>query len=119
MLNTVRSKWYELKQVIKFHQNWRGVDFSDMKSLVIFLGNPRSGTTLVRSIISAHPNAIISNELHLVKQLQTGLSWNHAVKKICNNASTNSGSLLISATVPADLLSPIIKICSFFAVSLI
>ena len=83
MLNTVRSKWYELKQVIKFHQNWRGVDFSDMKSLVIFLGNPRSGTTLVRSIISAHPNAIISNELHLVKQLQTGLSWNHAVKKIC------------------------------------
>jgi hypothetical protein len=40
--------------------------FADLKTLVLFIGYPRSAHSLVGSILDAHPNAVVSNELHLL-----------------------------------------------------
>ena len=52
----------------------------DRKKIVVFIGAPRSGTTLVAYLLGLHPNALISNESRLIqnvvlrgKQLKTEL----------------------------------------------
>jgi hypothetical protein len=83
---SVRQRLSGLKQYFNYVSYWSRVDFSQLKTFVIFLGNPRSGTTLVRSIVDAHPNAIIANELHTVRQLKAGASWKKIKKNICINS---------------------------------
>lgn len=39
-------------------------------SLLMFFGHPRSGHSLVGSIIDAHPRAIVANEYNLLKRIQ-------------------------------------------------
>ena len=39
-----------------------------------FVGHGRSGGTLVGALLNAHPNVVISNELHALKRLRHGLS---------------------------------------------
>ena len=43
----------------------------------MFIGYPRSGHTLVRSLLDAHPNAIVANELDVISKWQ---QWNTADK---------------------------------------
>ncbi|MGB0522451.1 MAG: sulfotransferase family protein [Flammeovirgaceae bacterium] len=59
---------------------------SVLEAFVIFLGNPRSGTTLVRSLLDAHQQVIISNEEHLLPLIDRGLSWEEALERIEVNA---------------------------------
>lgn len=40
----------------------------------MFLGYPRSGHTLVSSILDAHPDVIIANELHALRYIEYGFS---------------------------------------------
>jgi hypothetical protein len=83
---SIRQRLSGLKQYFDYVSYWSRVDFSQLKTFVLFLGNPRSGTTLVRSIIDAHPNAIIANELHTVRQMKAGASWKKIRKNICINS---------------------------------
>jgi len=39
-----------------------------------FIGHGRSGGTLVGALLNAHPNVVISNELHALRRLRLGLS---------------------------------------------
>ena len=39
-----------------------GHKFDDLEALCLFVGHPRSGSTLVASIIDAHPDAVIAHE---------------------------------------------------------
>ncbi|KAK3732913.1 hypothetical protein QZH41_012671 [Actinostola sp. cb2023] len=41
-------------------------DYDHVQSFVLFIGYPRSGHTLVSTLIDAHPNAIIANEFDLI-----------------------------------------------------
>lgn len=82
ILNKITSPF---KRRIKFYKNWSKVDFSELSHLVIFLGNPRSGTTLTRTIIDAHPNALIGNEVHILRYLQKGETWNQIIRRLCLN----------------------------------
>lgn len=61
-------------------------DLSQLRCLVIFVGNPRSGTTLVRSLLDAHPHIVISNEVNLLRHLQNGESWHCVAGRMLANA---------------------------------
>ncbi|EDO31662.1 predicted protein [Nematostella vectensis] len=47
--------------------------YDQVETFLIFIGYPRSGHTLVGSLIDAHPNAIIANELDIIG---SWLEWN-------------------------------------------
>ncbi len=47
-------------------------DFEDLEAYCMFLGYPRSGHSLVGSLLSAHPRAVISHELDALKYLEVG-----------------------------------------------
>jgi hypothetical protein len=55
--------------------SWRRrEDFRDIQSFAFFLGYMRSGHTLVGSLLNAHPNIVISNELGALSLLAKGYS---------------------------------------------
>ena len=55
------------KQLLVYFKH-RHLDIS-RKKVVIFIGPPRSGTTLVGYLLSQHPNALIANESRLVQRV--------------------------------------------------
>jgi hypothetical protein len=57
--------------------------FDKIKTFVIFVANARSGHTLIGSLIDAHPNAMVSNELNVLQsyqELKKGGRNNSAIK---------------------------------------
>jgi hypothetical protein len=46
-----------------------------VQSLVLFVGNARSGTTLVRSLLDAHPNVVLGNEVNVLERFSAGEDW--------------------------------------------
>jgi hypothetical protein len=85
MIDKIRKYAAPIKRRVMYYKNWSTVDFSELSHLVIFLGSPRSGTTLVRTIIDAHPNAVIGNEVHILRLLRQGKTWQQIIRKICLN----------------------------------
>jgi len=49
-------------------------DFDGVRTFAIFIGYPRSGGTLMGSLLDAHPNAIIANEANVLKALRYGFN---------------------------------------------
>jgi hypothetical protein len=43
-------------------------DFSNVRTFILFVGYPRSGHSLIGSIMDAHPNVIIAHEVRLCLQ---------------------------------------------------
>ncbi|MCI0710673.1 MAG: hypothetical protein L0154_10980, partial [Chloroflexi bacterium] len=64
--------------------------FQDVNTFVIFIGYPRSGHSLVGSLLDAHPNAIISHELHALKRLHRGYSQEQLFYLIYQNSRDNA-----------------------------
>lgn len=60
-------------------------NLSDADRFIIFVGNPRSGTTLVRSLLNAHPGVMIANELNVLKRMAAGESWNTILRRLVDN----------------------------------
>ena len=77
------TKYLEFKVAKNFRSNFGDLNFESVRTFVVFLGNSRSGTTLIRSIIDRHPEAIIGHELGILKQLTMGRSWDFIFKLIC------------------------------------
>lgn len=44
----------------------------DLQTMCLFIGFPRSGHTLLGSLLDAHPNINIAHELHILKFIDTG-----------------------------------------------
>ena len=38
------------------------------KTFLMFIGYPRSGHTLISSLLDAHPNAIVTNEFNVIDE---------------------------------------------------
>jgi hypothetical protein len=61
-----------------FRSLWAGLhagdQFKDTKAYCIFLGNPRSGSTLLGALLDAHPQMVISTELDVFPFIQSGYS---------------------------------------------
>jgi hypothetical protein len=45
-----------------------------LKTFCCFVGHGRSGGTLVGALLNAHPNVVMSNELHALRRLRTGMT---------------------------------------------
>lgn len=61
-------------------------DDSTPEQLVLFVGQSRSGHSLVGSLIDAHPDAVIAHELHALKHLFKGAGINELSSAIQHNA---------------------------------
>ena len=62
-------------------------DLSSLERFVVFVGNPRSGTTLVRSLLNAHPEVVIANEVDVLRCVQAGETWQTVIGRILQNES--------------------------------
>jgi Sulfotransferase family len=54
------------------HGYRRRAEFSSVRAVCIFIGCPRTGSTLLCSLLTAHPNAVVSNELNVLRYVQFG-----------------------------------------------
>ena len=48
----------------------RNAEYDSVEALVLFVGHPRSGHTLVAAILDSHPEMIIANEFNLLEKFQ-------------------------------------------------
>lgn len=55
---------------IRFGRKYEAA-FSDAPVFALFLGNSRSGTTLIASLLDAHPEMVISHELDILRMVNT------------------------------------------------
>lgn len=81
------SKWSPLRLLRGLRRRWLlgRTELSAAERFVVFVGNPRSGTTLVRSLLNAHPSVLISNEVHVLRCIAAGESWNSVLGRILDN----------------------------------
>ncbi|HEY3248762.1 MAG TPA: sulfotransferase [bacterium] len=61
-------------------------DFSDVRLLCLFIGYPRSGHSLVGSLIDAHPRAVIAHEVNVLDFLARGFSREQIFVLLRDNA---------------------------------
>jgi len=64
--------------------------FKDLKTYCMFIGSGRSGHSLIASLIDSHPNAIISNELNVLKYFIKGFGKNQLFSMILENSRRQS-----------------------------
>lgn len=62
-------------------------DLADVRTLVQFAGFPRSGHSLIGSLIDAHPDAVVAHELDLMGLVDNGLDRNAIFSLICANSA--------------------------------
>lgn len=48
--------------------------FGDLHTLLLFIGYPRSGHSLVGSLLNAHPNVVVAHELHALWYIDRGFN---------------------------------------------
>ena len=56
-------------------------------TLVLFIGNPRSGTTLVAALLNTHPATLIANELDLLRALEAGIAFDAIAARLARRAA--------------------------------
>lgn len=59
--------------------------FADVRTYVMFLGYPRSGHSLVGSLLDAHPDAVVAHELDALRLFQAGFRRNQVFSMILEN----------------------------------
>jgi hypothetical protein len=69
---TSRREW-ETRRIVG---TWEGLrrfrQLSEVERFLIFLGYPRSGHTLIGSLLNAHPDVVVSHELNVCRYLDHG-----------------------------------------------
>ena len=66
--------------------------FEDVQTYCMFVGYPKSGHSLVGSLLDAHPNAIIANELDALKYVQAGFSKRQIYQLLLENSRKHAES---------------------------
>ena len=61
-------------------------EFADIKTLVFFIGYPRSGHSIVGSVIDAHPNALMAHRLNALKYIESGYNEREVYYLMLRNA---------------------------------
>ena len=61
----------------------------DFKSFCLVIGNSRSGSTILGSIVDAHPNAVVANETMASQSFWRGMSKGDILREIIENSSAN------------------------------
>lgn len=60
--------------------------FKDLERFSVFLGYPYSGTSLMGSLLDAHPNAVIAHEMNFLRYFRLGFSREQIYQLILRNA---------------------------------
>lgn len=60
--------------------------FRDLETFCLFIGYPRSGHTLIGSLLDAHPDAVIADELDVLRFIQAGFSKNQVHYLLLRNS---------------------------------
>lgn len=68
-----KSAWHSIIWPI-WHSIFHRSDLKTINKFVLFVGNSRSGTTLISAILDAHPSIVISHELSILKYVKSKLS---------------------------------------------
>lgn len=64
--------WHFVKsKILNSHFKW---DYDEIERYCMFFGYPRSGHTLVGSLLDAHPEVVISHELDALRYLRAGFT---------------------------------------------
>ena len=77
LLKTVKRKNDRLRYSVKYYlyELFKRKDFfKSVEKYCMFIGYPRSGHSLVSSLLDAHPNIIIANELNALRLFEQGIS---------------------------------------------
>ena len=61
--------------------------FSNLEAIILFIGYSRSGHSLVGSLLDAHPEILISHELHFMKHLLSGVTANNITESMVINSA--------------------------------
>jgi len=70
----------------------RGLRFDDVEAFCLFAGYPRSGHSLVGSLLDAHPDATIAHELHVLRYVKYGYSREQIFALLVENARVHAES---------------------------
>ena len=74
--SSLLQQYKYLKRLKKTYMlpNLTSQSIEDVETFVFFIGYPRSGHSIIASMIDAHPNAILAHEFNLFSKLATQLS---------------------------------------------
>jgi hypothetical protein len=84
-LRAIRSVRRHLKRLLH-RRRARDTDLSELRTLLIFVGNARCGTTLVRTLLDTHPRVVLGNEVDLLRRRREGEDWQTIVGRILDSA---------------------------------
>ncbi len=57
-----------------------------IESFCLFLGYPGSGHSVIGALLDAHPEVVISNEIHVLRLMQAGIPAERLFRMIAENA---------------------------------
>lgn len=83
-----------------------GDEFDDLGRYVVFIGHPRSGHSMVGSLLDAHPDVVISHELDALHYVRSGYRRAQLltliIERSAQNAATGRRSWEYSYAVPGQ-----------------
>ncbi|MDT5271739.1 MAG: hypothetical protein QOH49_3925 [Acidobacteriota bacterium] len=93
MLNNDVQLWLKLAvmtrldRATRFFQRRKHADqFKSVETVCLFIGYPRSGHSLVGSVVDAHPNALVSHRVDAVKYWKAGYAENEVFYLMLKNS---------------------------------
>jgi hypothetical protein len=87
----------KLRLPAAYLRSWRAaraqrVAFAGIERFCLFVGYPRSGHSLVGSLLDAHPDMIIAHELHVLRYLRYGFSREQIFALLLERSRTHAGA---------------------------
>jgi hypothetical protein len=70
----------------------RRADFANVRTFLMFIGHPRSGHSLVGSLLDAHPDAVVSHELDALKYVAAGYRRSQLFTLVLEHSKANAAA---------------------------
>jgi hypothetical protein len=67
-------------------------EFTTVRTFVVFIGHPRSGHSLVGSLLDAHPEIVVSHELDALKYVAAGYRRDQLFALVLEHAKVNAAA---------------------------
>src|SRR5262245_54048072 len=67
-------------------------DLSSVRTFLLFIGHPRSGHSLVGSLLDAHPSMVVSHELDVLKYVAAGYRRDQLMTLVLEHANANAAA---------------------------
>ncbi len=70
----------------------RRADFANVRTFLLFVGHPRSGHSLVGSLLDAHPDVVVSHELDALKYVAAGYRRSQLFTLVLEHSKANAAA---------------------------